>query len=273
MRQLLGAIHQKLLYFITVMSWRCDTSAYRKSIRKKEKDFLLSKGKYLILIPHADDEWVGCSQIILQNDFDVVLLNMDMEGGDSTELHEARRKELDKIASTYHRSLKIVGSNKVLSLEELLMNLRPDYICLPYFFDWHPEHIEVMIILRDVLKKVLLNSKILMYQVSLAIPPSECNGWSAMTRRAWHNKWHTFEDVYKSQTVIPYQRFAFNERINGAIADSYAAEVYSVMSCKDWQQQIETFLLDEIEKRAIMQVLNRIGKTRELLEKFLKKRK
>lgn len=61
-------------------------------------------GRIMILIPHADDEWIGCSRIIMCKE-DVLLCNMDMKGGDTNFLHQRRYKELLYLAHKYKKVL------------------------------------------------------------------------------------------------------------------------------------------------------------------------
>ena len=270
---MLHKLKKKIRHLLTVYRWKKETVVCREQITSKDSPVELPKGRYLVLIPHADDEWVGCSQLICNKSKEVILLNMDMDGGDAEELHIERRKELDRLASLYKRELLHIDGNKIESLKEILAFIKPDYVCLPYFFDWHPEHIEVMSILNEASKQIAIKCNVLMYQVSLPILPSECNCWQAMTKSQWKKKWQLFEKVYKTQTQIPYKRFAYNERINGALANSIAAELYQVIPIEVWRDKLSVYLLDGNEKDEIKHVMKQIGETRALLSRFLKKRK
>ncbi len=273
MKLFIRLVYLKIIIVLRCISWQKDVYFLRKVIKKIENIEEIKNGNFLILLPHADDEWVGCSRLICQEKNEVILLNMDMEGGDTPSLHELRRKELEKLSSMFKRDLILIDEDKINSLKKCILKLKPQYICLPYYFDWHPEHIEVMSILKEALIQTSYDCNILMYQVSLPILYSECNSWIGMNKRQWKEKWKIFEEIYSSQTKIPYMRFAYNERINGAIVSQYASEVYHVTSSANWSENLSVYILSNGERNEIKHVLNNIGLTRDTLHVLLESRK
>lgn len=272
MKRFLYKLYSKILSILYVWKWSIDVLLLRKSIKKKTEAPKTVRGKLLVLIPHADDEWVGCSQLLCDEKLDVILLNVDMQGGDGEELHIHRRKELQQIANNYNRKLITIGDNKEQALRRVIEENSPNIICVPYFFDWHPEHIAVMNCLFRVVNDSTYKNDVLMYQVSLPILPEECNYWIPMNKDQWARKWSVFEEVYKSQISIPYKRFACNERINGAVCGDYAAEVYQLISADIWQSQLPNHLLKQTEIDKVKTSIMDIAKTRKFLSSFYKNR-
>lgn len=247
--------------------WSKQASQWRKKISYKETESICDTSQYLILAPHSDDEWIGCSQIISRFK-NVVILNMDMPGGDSPEMHKDRYLEMHTLANKYNKELLTIGADKTQSLKDYICTIRPDFICLPHFFDWHPEHIKVMEYLRQALKVCEYNGEIMMYQVSLPLHPDFVNCIAPLDIKAFKQKWETFKKGYKTQTFISYPRFMANERINGALADSYAAEVYSIETSCNWLENFDTMLLSDAEIEDVKANLSDISLTRENVIKY-----
>ena len=169
LKQILKRILLWVLQIRNLLLWNLECKQLRKSIVVQTIPSLPYGKKAIILIPHADDEWVGCSSLVM-NGSDILLYDMDMNGGDDKVLHEARYNELSKISTLYKKPLLKIGLNKSLSLIETITKEKPQMICVPFFFDWHPEHIEVMGMLRLALLNLEYDVDIAMYQVSMPIP-------------------------------------------------------------------------------------------------------
>lgn len=232
---ILKSVYRKVLSICLLIKWQYQTFYLRNNIAQHSVLTNELKGKFLILAPHSDDEWIGCGQLIEDQSLDVVICNMDMPGGDSPSLHVMRREEMGNVANEYSREIITLNQNKVESLTELIKNLKPKYICLPFIIDWHSEHREVMGILENALVHCNeIGSEVIMYQVSVPIPVAYVNYVKTLSRSKWINKWKYFRKYYPTQTYIPYKRFALNERVNGEINGEYAAEVYSIMPISEW---------------------------------------
>ena len=213
---------------------------------------------FLVLIPHADDEWIGCSQIISKMK-SVTLVDMDMEGGDEQEIHNLRKKELRLISDKYNRALYTLRKEKHDEFLRIIKESSPSYVLLPFFYDWHPEHIKVMDMLEQVLKKDCIDTNILMYQVSVPIGYKWINCVMPMSRHDLKRKWDTFREIYVTQQHIPYFRFKMQERINGRLTQSYASEVFSKMSRNEWLAAKPKIITKALkEKEQILRKLNNI---------------
>ena len=246
MKTILYKIYRCVLRIVNAFLWNCDCFRLRSSIASsKKKQFNFSK-KMMILAPHADDELVGCSTI-LKDGGDVVVINMDMQGGDNQELHKERYYELKKTIQKYNVKLINIGNDKLNSLCDIICQENPDYIFLPYFFDWHPEHILTMKLLHKSLNIIDYKGNIAMYQVSLPMISELVTHLIPMNKKQWKDKWLEFEQIYITQINIPFKRFAVNERINGAISGTYAAEVFSCNDANTWNQMFKSYILTNEE--------------------------
>lgn len=267
-KRIYSAYTKKSNEFVNIM----DSYYLRGKISKKKVDCKLI-GKSLILVPHADDEWVGCSQVIINNNSDIVLYNMDMQGGDSSDIHITRKKELEKMAYKYKLKLQDnIGKveEKVDNLEKKIEEFKPDLIFLPFFIDWHEDHIAVMNILREALRNIPknINIKIVMYQASVPIPEQYITTCIGMERRTQIDKWKTFRDIYPTQAFFPVKRFCCNEYINGGIINSYAAEVYSCMDINEWLSDF-SIIPDRKERINIINSFRNVKKIRKCTKKLI----
>lgn len=255
------------------IKWQKDSKEL-KSVTYKQITPDNFHGKTILLIPHADDEWIGCSQLITNQEREVILCYADMPGGDTTEIHQKRYYELLSVANRYHRKLVTLGTDnaqRIGSLITLIKTEEPVYLGLPFYYDWHNEHIEVMKILYGVLGQLNaekhIQYKILMYQVSVPIPVSLMTDCCAMTKNEFQKKWTVFKNIYKSQLKIPWKRFGWNEYINGACCKSYAAEVFVTEDAFRWMQNMQTNLLEKDEVEKIYNNLQDLKAIRELIER------
>ena len=260
-----------ILQIRKLLLWNLDCKHLRKSTAVLTIPSLPYNKKTIVLIPHADDEWVGCSSLV-KNGSDIILYDMDMNGGDDRVLHEARFNELLKISTLYNKPLLKVGLSKDLSLIETIKIEKPQMICVPFFFDWHPEHIEVMGILRRALFNLEYDVDIAMYQVSMPIPRNCITHINPMSKIDWKRKWKTFEEIYKSQTGIPYKRFAINERVNGAVCESYAGESFVCCGASVWLANYEEWHLTSDEIKEALMNLQSIEKINQTVKGYSQKR-
>lgn len=247
--------------------WLKDRYGYRNVLQPKTVLQKLS-GNILILMPHSDDEWIGCSSV-LTNHKNILVLNMDMNGGDTEQMHELRSKEALKAAKKYGYHLHNVGTDKIEELGKVLKEYVPEYVLLPCYLDWHEEHIEVMNLFLESVKQSELNvePKIAMYQVSLPLPYHMINCCYPMSRKQWKRKWREFCRIYKSQTFLPVRRFAYNEYINGAVCNAYACEAFILKPFEMWEEEFQDNKLTEKEKCFCREHVQEIGTIRRWINK------
>lgn len=233
-------ILRTLIYFIKAF--------YIRRCTKTQTVKRLSYKKCLILVPHPDDEWIGCSGLLSEKGYDVTLCYMDMAGGDTEYIHSKRYSELMKISKSNDVRLFVADGNrdnKIFKLKKIIQDGEYYYFCVPSYYDWHEEHFDVMDMLRTALSDFdYRDMKILMYQVSVPMCKDMVTNCIGITKYNQEKKWNTFREVYKTQEYIPVERFKCNEHINGAFSNNYAAEVYSCMNYKKWAYNLDRVLMD-----------------------------
>jgi len=275
MKKFLINLYLWVLNKLKPLKWFIECRKERDKVEYKPSIELGFKGKCLILLPHVDDEWMGCSQLLLQKDLDVLMLDMDMPGGDSDVVHRRRKDELKHVGKTLNKPIQKVGGNKAESLRSIILEWKPNYVFLPFFIDWHEEHIEVMSYLKSALEncfdlKHTLN--IVGYQVSAPIPGKFITHVQTMSKKTWKTKWQLFKSFYPSQVRIPYKRFALQERVNGAYSKSFAVEVFSVNTVTDWIESYNRLLPNVQEINELKNNLSSISQIRNTINTIICKK-
>lgn len=244
--------------------WKKDAKFIRKTLSEKELLTIDKQARILILAPHSDDEWIGCSQIVrfFPNS---VICNMNMQGEDDDAKHNRRIIEMIKVAELFNRPIFHRNINNPNSLSLIIQDIAPDYICLPFFIDWHDEHREVMKMLKDVVISGIYSNAIICYQVSVPIPSNVINYMMPMTKKEQKQKWKTFEQYYKSQLFMPVDRFKAQEKINGALCNSYSAEAFVALDSVSWLTAFESIQISKEYKDLLKKSLNNIGKIRRIV--------
>lgn len=198
--------------------------------------------KYLIILPHSDDEWIGCGSLISNLNIDILICNADMQGGDNPEMHHIRRAEINKLASLYNRKVEVLKLDKLGSLACVLRTFTPDIVMVPFWFDWHPEHIQLLDILKDTLLFCKEQPfKVGMYQVTVPIRHENVTHISEMTDKQWKLKWKIFRENYKTQKYFPWYRVSLNEKLQGSKFGVEACEVFCIMNSNTWIESYEKF--------------------------------
>ncbi len=266
MKELINKILSSVYRFSQVRKWRREARFEANFIKSDPGIKQQFGGCCLILIPHSDDEWIGCSRIIASTN-EVVLCNMDMKGGDSPQMHKDRFEELSRVANEYGRRLITIKENKAVELKNIIREIKPNYVFIPHYIDWHPEHVEVMKILYSAIaNEEQMNFCVVMYQVSCPI----VNGIThalPMTKQQWEQKWAFFKSHYRTQLKIPYPRFSLNEVINGVCINSKAAEVFCEENATNWMMIIRTKLPNEQQVVRLKERLGSISEMRHYIKK------
>lgn len=270
-RRFLRAIYSKVYGLYRILKWASQSFIIRSKYLLCNNSNTPIVDHILILAPHSDDEWVGCSQLLSNNNLEVVVCDMDMQGGDNPTCHNERKMEMAAVSKLFERELFSFREkiDKEIALEELLKYYSPEYVCIPFLLDWHKEHRELMRILYNVLsKKYDWDFKVCMYQVSVPILPSMINYNISMNFRKWVWKWNIFKKYYKSQVHIPYVRFAFNEYINGKINNSFASESFCILPNNEWFVLFKKSLIMNDEMGSLAQSINNLRAIRTNLLPF-----
>ena len=251
---------------------RIDWNKAAKLIRQdtKCKDVAaVNAGKAVVLMPHSDDEWIGCSCLLQDDSIDTLIVNMDMPGGDSEALHRERYEEAKAVSKKYGSRFVTVDNDKEKSLEDILREECPEIVFLPCYLDWHSEHYKTMDILEKCLGSYNRELLVAMYQVSLPIPADMINAGYRMTKRRLDSKWKNLKKYYPTQKFLPVKRFKLNEYINGAVAGSYALEAYVIMPAAVWRQEYHKCALNESNKQYFKNHLQDISLVRAALMQHL----
>ena len=275
MKRIFINLYLRVLNKFKPLKWFIECGKERNRVDFKPSVESGFKGKCLILLPHVDDEWMGCSQVLLRQEADVFMLDMDMPGGDSEIVHGQRKEELKHVGKALNKPIQKVGDNKAESLRSIILEWKPNYVFLPFFIDWHEEHIEVMSYLKSTLENCydLKNTlNIVGYQVSAPIPGMFITHVLTMNKTEWNNKWQLFKTLYPSQVHIPYKRFALQERVNGAYSRSFAAEVFSVNTVTEWMELYNRLLPNVQEIKELKNNLSSISKIRNTINTILCKK-
>ena len=106
----------------------------------------------LILAPHADDEWVGCSQIIRKSKKTSVYYFNFLGNNYNEQNKKIRLNEINNVSQNKNFELYVSSdSNDFSDLKTLLSEKKFSTIFIPFPIDWHPEHIKVNKIIFDIL--------------------------------------------------------------------------------------------------------------------------
>ena len=226
--------------------WRKEASYVKASFKKsnlKNASKIDEEKRVLILAPHSDDEWIGCSELIKNRQAVVCALNM--VGSNDEETRRKRFLEM-KLMAEHNRtelvSLSFSG-DKVSELSNIINNLKPSFIAVPFFIDWHKEHIQSLKLLEKSIGNY--DCDIIMYQVSCPLPLKSITHIYPMAKKEWKAKWKLFRFCYKSQASFPWKRFALVEKAEGGLVNSYAANVFCVMNKKMFFESANYLLNDD----------------------------
>ena len=230
----------------------------------------LPETKFLLLIPHADDEWMTNSMLVRYAK-DVLLVNMDMQGSDTKDMHERRRAELMSLASKCNRKVALIVKDKAETLKKIILNNIGSTIVVPFFVDWHTDHIEVINILRDSLTGIPRHDyyKIMMYPVSCPLPVKYATHVIPMSKKQWVEKWNWFITYYRSQTIIPYKRFSYVDRIVGKSVGTFASELYWSCSIPEWLHLSDLLFMDDIQRTKLRKSINSINECSIMVKEIL----
>ena len=159
-------------------------------------------GKVLVISPHADDELIGCHELLKLDNIEAKMLYVGLLGyqKDNATVRQKRLDEYLAYCEKVYRKCRICSKDWKNDIREEIHNGYTD-IFVPSIIDWHWEHREVS---YTVIKYVIENDlpiNVFFYQVT--VPLSCISNYSI----ANDHKWNVFLEVYKSQSFMPIQRF------------------------------------------------------------------
>jgi len=162
-------IFQKILNYTVLI--------YYKHFNKKNiysKININSNEKILILVPHADDEIIGCYTILSNYSKQVKLFYLNYTGENQNKhIKEIRLQELNNLSNLFNINLISIEADYVNNLRNIINFYNPSIIFVPTLIDWHPEHFRTNEILFNTLNNIKRNNiRVISYSISVPIPPS-----------------------------------------------------------------------------------------------------
>lgn len=230
------------------------------------------EGRGLVIIPHADDEWIGCSQII-KNHSNCEGFFLNWTGSNQSQNNrQIRESEIHKLCYNYDFKCFFCNSDddRLAELLKVIESKQFKHFFVPSFIDWHDEHIKACKILREalVLCKQADECTIVSYQVSVPFPISLMNRCHIMNKNSQREKWDTFVGYYPSQK-LPTKRFIEQERVSGRLIGEYSVECYSELSFSEWSTYLDKLCNKEIERKELKNLINNIYKIRKYSSNLL----
>lgn len=166
--------------------------------------------KLVVLVPHADDEWIGPYSIIKDCPQKLCCVYFNLFGNDYSEKNIRTRNSEIKASSDYW-GFKLVN-NYNYDVEVLCMELKNASKCfVPSPYDWHKEHRKVF---QTFVKayNILDESeriKLEVYYFCVSLPHSykEPQYYVPLTKKNLYDKWQVFPRIYHSQAFMPALRY------------------------------------------------------------------
>jgi hypothetical protein len=195
--------------------------------------------KCLILVPHADDEWIGNSQVLLKTKSTVYYFQF--LGNNYNESNkELRLNELKELQKEINFDLIVSNSyDDYTDLEQLILNNNFTDVFIPYPIDWHKEHIKVNSILQSILSELKKDIKLNFYHISVPFAKNVKGNFLSLSKSELINKSKIFSKMYKSQYNTPISRLNYQLRINGIGKGVYACENFSTLSFEQWKSLLD----------------------------------
>lgn len=228
----------KILKKIREIKWYLQY-LYLKKESLNSKRLIIKKGeKLLIIVPHADDELIGCYQLIKNFKDNVILLYCNFTGSNN-EIENSKIRKLEFLRFCKKNNINYLFTDTEAKLVKEVMKNDMDYIFLPCFIDWHNEHRKI----SEIIRKINLNKiKIGMYQISVPLLLDLKNFYVSLDKFESKNKWNDFKESYPSQSNLPTLRFILNEKLNKKNKKIYANESFCILESCEWINKYDTFL-------------------------------
>jgi LmbE family N-acetylglucosaminyl deacetylase len=217
----------------------------------------------LILVPHPDDETLGCGAVLrkhAENNGKITLVNMTDGSGamtamDREALKKMRKEELNqictrlKITDVIHLDFPDgnleVSKASIDGLAEIIKEKSPDIIYVPFFCDFHKDHVAANQILGSALKETHHYCQIRAYEIQVPITPLLFNSYLEISDDLAYKK--ELIQQYRSQ-MLSLDNVILSWKINAAfIKKARNAEVFFQINAKTYSSLVEDFVRDQEE--------------------------
>jgi len=219
-------------------------------------------GKSLIIVPHADDELLGCYNFIINNIRDVVLFYCGFCGSNyDLENQRIRKEEFISFANTINAKYIISSENIETSLKDAINLEKPHNILLTSIVDWHFEHRKVNYILSKI-NSLSNNINVVLYSISIPIPLSYRNVSNEYNKSTYEEKWALFRNCYNSQMRINHIRFKIFSRFT--FTRAYASEPFFMIKLATYKKCISDLTVSDDDFYQLKKGINSYSKSYKL---------
>ena len=184
--------------------------------------------KIVVLVPHADDEWIGPYSVIRQRPPKLHVVYFNLFGDNYSDGNIYIRNSEIKASSEYWGFMLVANHTyDVKSLCEELQDAK--YCFLPSPYDWHEEHRKVFRTFVEAYNKLKDEQKNRLeayyYCVSVPHPKSLSLFYIPLNKGEVDEKWNQFSKIYHSQAFMPSLRYKLQMRLVPSEV-GYAAQTF-----------------------------------------------
>lgn len=189
---------------------------------------LNKKEKIVVLVPHADDEWIGPYSIIKDRPSKLHCIYFNLFGIDYSEENIRKRNaEIKKSSEYWGVTLDNIYNYNVDALCQLIQDARYCFIPSPY--DWHEEHRKVFLTFVMAFNKLTIEQReklnVFYFSVSVPHPCDKAQVYIPLTKKELNEKWYQFVKIYHSQAFMPACRYKLQLRLVPKTV-GYAAQTF-----------------------------------------------
>lgn len=253
------SIHAAYVRFRKKSKWRKELKSLDlDTIPSSINEFKTDK-RILVLAPHADDELIGCYQLIKNHYDTVTVLYCSFLGSNYSDSNKrTREKEFVSFVQTVNCDYIISSPDRVKEdIRTFINQSMPEFIFLPSVVDWQHEHRKLNNLCNEVVEENM-DLKIGWYHVSLPIPIDYINSYSLMSNKDFEEKWAVMNSCYTSQLHMDIERFRFVEK--SIPNDNCALETYSILTIHNWKKMIANAHIIQPELNALKECLGNMKK-------------
>jgi len=188
----------------------------------------IRNGGILIIVPHADDDLIGCFSIINKQQ-QVYAYYIGEYSIKNVILSRRRDEEFKNFANSFN--LTIIGkesANHIDNIKSAIIDNDIQTVITPDFNDWHSDHQQASLYVIEALSTLKVMPDILTYSITVPKPFFKKVLIAPLNKELQKKKWDAFKQFYKSQNFMPVKRFMLQERLNAVgVSNAYAAELFT----------------------------------------------